>query len=222
MRKYTDEELIDWIKKFGTMKEMRKDSISKYYASRRKGLDIYFPKRLRAERLILSDEELIKWLKGFETITDIRKENINRYNLAIRRGLHEHFPEKVSKSKIKRDIIKKEKKTKLKEIDNTIASKMYKGQKLENGNTICGRCLEEKSKTHTSNKNLCISCYNVYHNLKYRNKDHNKWNIRDEYCHTTIRHHEKTFQIGIKVDERTQNYLTLIGYDFIFKEVYDK
>jgi len=220
MKKYTDEDLIEWIRPFKTMKEMREDSLYKYYACRRRGLDIHFPKRLRVERLTISDEELIEWIKTFETITEIRRENINRYYLCMRRGLQEHLPKKRAK-KIKEEKEKKEKKPKLRELDSTIASKMYKGEQLENGNIICGRCLEEKTR-HINNKNLCKTCYNIYFNFKYHNKDHNKWNIRDEYCHTTIRHHEKTFQIGIKVDERTQNYLTLIGYDFIFKEVYDK
>ena len=37
-----------------------------------------------------------------------------------------------------------------------------------------------------------------------------------------INHHDKVFDIGVKVDERTQNYLSLIGYELIFKNVYEE
>jgi hypothetical protein len=54
--------------------------------------------------------------------------------------------------------------------------------------------------------------------LRLLGLDHNKWNVRDAFCHTTVYHHEKVFEIGIMVDDKTLNYLTSVGYSFLFKE----
>ena len=239
-QKYTDEELIEWIKSFDLLNDMRKDNISKYYTARKRNMHSYFPKGTR-ERI--SNEELIEWIKQFNTIREMRLANQNRYILCTKRGLNEHFPKKLKvgrkkalytdeekemlreERKLAREAekaIKRGQKEKLKaDRKKDTATKIYKGKQLQNGNIICGRCLEEKSNPHKNNKSICAPCYSRYMSLKNNNKDHNKWNVRDEYCNTIIRHHEKTFEIGIKVDERTMKYLSLIGYDFIFKDVYD-
>jgi hypothetical protein len=97
-------------------------------------------------------------------------------------------------------------------------------KRLDNGMIICARCFEEKEHSK-GNKNFCKQCYTWIVNIraqqnygKEKTNQMNKWNVRDIYCNTVIRHHEKEFQIGLKVDERTEKYLTTIGYGFIFKE----
>lgn len=199
----------------------------------------------KTKKLKYTDEELIEWIKGFDTRREIREDDFNKYAVCLRRGLNVYFPTKetrcnnkvgsrkaltekqIEKRKIEKERIKEEKRL-LREskksepkLDKTSPSRMYIGTQLENGMIICGRCLEEK-KVSKQNKGLCSICYGEYMKLNAKQVDHNKWNIRDEFCHTQIRHHEKTFNIGIKVDQKLEDYLCRVGYQFLFKETYEK
>ena len=97
-------------------------------------------------------------------------------------------------------------------------SYFYEGEKYEDGSIICGRCLEWKENSQKNCSGLCKACYTRVQVCNTMGKEHNKWNVRDAYTNTLIKHYEKEFHIGIKVDERTKQYLTLIGYGFIFKD----
>ena len=230
-QKYSDEFLIEWMTSGKSKKELREENIVLYNTANKRGLIHHMPIVTRQQ---YTDEELIEWIKQFKTIGDMRNDNLSKYTLCTKRKLHQHFPKKRTKAgntvgsniemnkklKEERNALREEKKRLKEEAKLEKRIQMYSGTKLDNGNIICGRCLEEKVKSKWS-ATLCKSCYNVYITSKQFNKDHNKWNVRDEFCNTIIRHHDKTFEIGIKVDEKTQSYLTKIGYDFIFKEVYD-
>lgn len=243
--KYTDEELIEWIKSFATKNEMREADRNIYGMCTRRKLNAHFPKTHNG--LKYTDEDLIEWIKTFPTIKAAREDNSNKYLMILRRGLEEHLPRTMKKKRTQEQIAAdKEEKQRLKEerkknrpgrpkkvkcdntiprdrksnLDDTAASRMYVGEQLEDGTIICGRC-QENGTASKQNKGICAECYKHYMNYRRKAQDHNKWNVRDEFCHTTIKHHEKTFTIGLKVDERTQRYLELVGYSFLFKEEYN-
>lgn len=245
--KWSNEELIDWIKSFKSSKEMRNDSYGKYCACLRRGLNEYFPSEHGLSKY--TDEFLIEWISGFSKRSDMKRSCNAKYQACLRRGLDIYFPDKVTRGgfkigwtreeidrlKSERKSLRDEKKRlseerkRLRESRKILKeesdkykdtpSKMYKWTPLENGNIICGRCFEE-SKPSMKSKSMCVRCYKYYMRYRTYNKDFNKWNVRDEFCNTTITHHEKVFNIGVRVDERTQNYLTLVGYSFLFKDVY--
>ena len=153
-----------------------------------------------------TDEEIMILLRRYKTIYDLRKENEWLYLLANRRGLTGHLMRHAKRNY-----------GSIKERDRTLAKIMYK--KRENKNE-CRRCYKEMAEAEKSryNKTLCRKCFSTYIYRKRIGVDHNKWNVRDEFCHTEIAHHEKVFKIGIEVDQKTQDYLTLVGYGFIFKD----
>lgn len=194
--KYTDEELIEWIKRFETRREIREDDFNKYAVCLRRGLNIHFPvKKTRCNVPVGTANKLKEKSK---------KQNEKRKEETRKRR------EEREKKKLLEESMKK-----------TLPSRMYIGTQLENGNIICGRCLEEKE-MGPRNKSLCDNCYREYMKWSAKDMDHNKWNVRDEFCHTQIRHYEKTFDIGIKVDQKLEEYLKRVGYEFLFKEVYDR
>lgn len=207
--KYTDEELIEWISKFDRRTDMRSNSSSMYMLCLRRNLQEYFPPKRTKDNNIAGIEKEPKEKK--------------------KRGRPKGEPrEKAIDAADKRlgmfDDAKK--------VDRTAPSRMFPATRLTGQvdkfgkvsrslNIICGRCLEEKEPYEKSNS-ICRPCWMRIQSLKIQGKDTNKWNVRDIFTHTAIRHQEKVFNIGIKVDEKTQRYLTLIGYGFIFKEQYDK
>jgi len=202
---YSDDELIEWIKSFKTIGEMRSSNINKYTLCTKRRLHEHFPKKLtRVGNPVGYTVEMNERLK--EERKALREE---KKRLKEEKGIK------------KEKVIKKEKSIKKEKLNGDEKVKMYKKTILDNGNIICGRCLEEKlsSKYNTS---LCSKCHSIYVMRSKTGEDHNKWNVRDSYCNTTIRHYEKVFNIGLRVDEKTEKYLTMIGYDFIFKEVDDK
>jgi hypothetical protein len=69
-RKYSDEELIEWIESFETKKELRNDSYAKYQTCIIRGLNSHFNKLNGNSKY--TDEELIEWIKSFETRNDIK------------------------------------------------------------------------------------------------------------------------------------------------------
>jgi len=195
-----------------------------------------------------TDQEIIDVISRYETITDLRSgEDVHFYFLAKRRGLGDYLPPKRTramnlvgsaaqrKREAKEEKIRiKEEKAKLKEEkyfgkqenkskkepkeDTTTANRMYRCQRIDEETIYCGRCLKETNDISKHNSHLCRKCYSRYLYLRKIGKDTNPHNIKDEYCHIVINHHEKCFRIGIKVDERTQRYLTSVGYSFLFKE----
>jgi hypothetical protein len=197
MSKYTDLQLVEWILSKDSGKEMRADSESKYQISYKRKLNIFFP-----EKQSLKDREpRKKWSK--KEINEIIKLTIDE----------------------RAEYIKKHKATYSK--DNHHSAKvLFIPVELEDkdGNItkMCGRCLKELSKLPKGSKTLCKTCMNACYKFTFRGEDLNPWNVRDPFIHSTLKHHEKTFHIGMIVDEKTQKYLTAVGYDFIFKEIYDE
>ncbi len=208
-KKYTDEELIEWACSFTNVGDARLDNGGKYIAVLRRGLGDHFS-RIRKKKSAWTEEQREEWRKQ-SSMTKEEKQVLRKQKLEEKRAL---------KGTSKEVIRAKRERSEVSNLDSTTVSRMYTGEALEGGIVICGRCGEQHPKNRYS-ADICNLCYAMY--IKYRRigKDHNKWNVRDEFCHTTIKHYEKTFNIGIKVDERMQNYLTLIGYGFIFKEVYE-
>jgi hypothetical protein len=207
-KKYTDEQLIEWASSFASAGDARLDNGGKYATVLRRGLGDHF-NRKRKKKSAWTEEQREEW-KKHSSMTKEEKQVIRRQKLEEKRAL-KGTPKEVVRVKRKRIEVCN--------LDSTTVSRMYTGVPLEGGIIICGRCGEQHPRNRHST-DICNLCYAMY--MKYRRIgiDHNKWNVRDEFCHTTIKHYEKTFNIGIKVDERMQNYLTLIGYGFIFKEVY--
>lgn len=234
----TDEELIEWIKSKETIKELRMDNYAHYQQCMKRGLKEHFPEKMTSQ-LKYTDEELIEWIKSFDTIGEMRNDSYNKYIVSKRRKLNKYFPSKrtrcgniagVVKVKGKRgrprknpdaDPVEKAVRSVKKPVpdkDRTLPSMMYKATFLTGtGNILCGRCLEEKEPS-PKNKNLCSFCFSRIMVDKQRGVDTNKWNVRDIFVNTKINHNEKVFYIGIRVDEKTQDYLTMVGYGFIFKE----
>ena len=170
-------------------------------------LVIYFIETIRYINMKRSNDDLIKAVSEYKNLSDLRKGDHNLYLLMRRRGLIEHLPPKEVRSNDK---------------CRTLPSMLFRGTQLTGtGGIICGRCLEEKEPS-ASNKNICKPCYNRIINLSLKGLDTNKWNIKDIFVNTKITHNEKVFYIGARVDEKTQDYLSKVGYSFIFKEEYDR
>jgi hypothetical protein len=181
-----------------------------------------------------TNEEIIEALSKYETITDLRAgEDTHFYYLAKRSARERKITKReerelrrVEKLKLKeeKEQAKLEKKRRgpynLKNGDKTIASRMYREIEID-GEPICGRCLEYNLNNGRAKENasICQSCYNKYIYLRAQGLDSNPHNVKDEYCHIRITHHEKIFTIGIKTEQKLQDYLTLVGYSFIFKDV---
>jgi hypothetical protein len=189
-----------------------------------------------------TDKEIIDILSKYETIKDLRlSDDKPFYNLALRKGLKQHLPIKRTRcmnivgSALERKLLEKESKVleepkvrkkpgrkpkekpeKVVDHNKVIKSIQIYKSILVDGVKICGRCFINETKTRKSA--LCKDCNRVYSRQYAYEQSHVPWNVKQEYCNTTIKHYEKTFKIGIRVDERVQNYLTLVGYGFIFQE----
>jgi len=187
-----------------------------------------------------TDEEIIEVISKYETRGEIRESlNSTYYYLAIRRGLSDFLPPKRTKSGIivgtslelklkqreEKELLRRLKKEqqqlkKIKKSENidTKSLIMFPMINVE-GKNFCGRChIVDLEVDCSGNKNLCSLCYSRKNYLISRGRYSNLFNVKDEYCHTIIKHHEKVFEIGLKVDDKTENYLSMIGYEFIFKE----
>lgn len=91
------------------------------------------------------------------------------------------------------------------------------------GNTKhCGRCFRSDMPWSRNRTNLCKHCCNRIATLTAQGRELNPWNIRDQFANTIIRHWEKTFVIGLHAPDKLKDYLTLVGYGFIFKDIYDE
>ena len=113
-----------------------------------------------------------------------------------------------------------------KEIDpdkREIPSNMYNTYKMDNGNIWCGRCLSERTLDEFPNggNTICKKCRNRHIILTHQNKDHNPWNVKDTWTNTIVNISEtQKFEIGIIVEPKLQDWLTKMGFGFLFKENY--
>lgn len=199
--KYTDAEIIEVISKYETIKDLRASDDKGFYTlALRRDLRQYLPvKRTRAMNIVGSALEL-KLLRQKE-----------KELLLVKRECLETLGEPKVKKKPGRKPKEKEK------IDNSSLI-MFPMINME-GKNFCGRChIVDLAVDCSGNKNLCSLCYSRKNYLLSRGKYSNLFNVKDEYVNTIIKHHEKVFEIGLKVDDKTQDYLTRIGYQFIFKE----
>jgi hypothetical protein len=198
-KRYTDEEIIEVISKYETIKELREsDDMTFYFRARRRGLEDFLPVR-RTKAMNIVGSSLERRIKKKEEMLLIKEEK--------KRLREENKSEREKRSEV---------------VDSTIASKLYKVIEID-GKTLCGRCLEADLSTSYSsvNKNLCKKCYAKYLYLRGQGRDTNPHNVKDDYCNMRITHYEKVFEIGIKTDQRLQDYLSMVGYEFIFKDVQD-
>jgi hypothetical protein len=172
-----------------------------------------------------SNEDILEKVKEYKSLKELRDDSFGLYQLIRRRELLQKvidfFPlhkysKKVYKLKDPKDKLKpgpkpkKEKEIKMLRIYN---------HTFKDGVKVCGRCFINETKTRQSL--LCNDCQRVYARQYAYEKDHVPYNLKQEYCNTIIKHHEKTFELGIRVDERVERYLRMVGYDFIFQEPWD-
>lgn len=212
-KKYTDQEIIDVISKYETIKDLRaSDEIHFYYLAKRRGLDSYLPiKRTKAmnvvgsslEKKLLAKEDKLK--RKEEIRIQRAKDKLDKVNEKIQKRL-----DKRSKREIIQDLTGEL-------IDRTLAKNMYCCEIIDDTTIKCGRCFNITTSISIKNSHICKKCYNQYLHLKRMGIDSNPHNVKDEFCNTIITHYEKTFFVGIKVEEKLQNYLTTVGYGFIFK-----
>lgn len=244
--KYKDEELIDWIKLFSTIRDMRNNSWARYQMCLKRGLGNHFP-TIHASQLY-SDEELIEWMKSFDTIKAMREDSYSRYQMCIRRGLKQHFPPKrtragnvvidpIVKQKIEDERReKREEKQKLKEEskklkreDNLNKKKVIddrKNLKRNNSGSLypafyigeVKTCVRCKNASPTHTLSMCNVCNNEVLRLIRANEHTTPGNIKDEFCRTRI-----TFDSGDFMEfEYSATYeqiqrLFSEGYGFILK-----
>jgi hypothetical protein len=184
-----------------------------------------------------TDEELIEWCKTKTMRSELKRENNTKFKRVIQRGLEDYLPKyegrwalrtmdpeaKAEIMKDKNSVVRRPYKRRSQyPVDEQTPGRMYRTGGPVEGGVMCGRCLEIRSYTTNKLSKLCKVCYNRTCTLIQQEKDINLWNVRDQFCNSKITHYEKVFEIGVKVDEKTQNYLTMIGYGFIFKEIYDE
>lgn len=231
----TDETIKQKLSEYENITDLRQHDLNLYQLARRKGLlgDL---KSLTKSKY--KEEDLIEWISGFKTIKEMRADSNAKYTAAFKMNLQHHFPPKLKRSPAmdqqsveKRNVIRERAKDKeklmrkfktLKKDDPEYKPRVSLFNAVEiDGSLHCGRCFKS-TELSKYNPNTCRACYSTYMSSLNSGRYMNKWNVKDEYCNTIITHYEKTFAIGVKVDERLESYLRKIGYEFMFKEVYDK
>ena len=192
-----------------------------------------------------TDEEIIEIVSNYQYLRDFRIHQLRLYNSLISRrhgtgkaflkdlirgkgGAPNHKPKESKPKKPytgkKRGPKPKEKPTKKETLNingGQMPSTMFPSKTID-GQLYCGRCLKPAIDQSPIRKSMCKRCATKCYTLTTKGVDLNPWNIRDPFVNTTITHYEKTFHLGLNADDRLLNYLTLIGYDFIFKDVYDE
>ena len=188
----------------------------------------------------ISDEEIIEIISRYKSRKEIKMSSDARYYfMAIRRDLREYLPPKLTnhgnivgsalelkllrqkeKELLQEPKVKKKPGRKPKEKENIDIKSLIMFPMINiDGKNFCGRChIVDLAVDCSGNKNLCSLCYSRKNYLISQGKYTNLFNVKDEYVNTIIKHHEKVFEIGLKVDDKTQDYLSMIGYQFIFKE----
>ena len=194
-----------------------------------------------------TDESILDKAATFESLAGLRSANFSFYQLIRRRELlaevrhrfnvkavERYLASKIEKEKAEAmkvsqeapkkrgrgpNKIKKEPKpAKVKKENPTRGLQIYK-HTFQDGVKVCGRCFLESTKTPKSI--LCLKCQRVYARMYAYERPHVPWNIKQEFCNTTISHYEKRFELGIRAEERMQNYLTMVGYGFIFQDPWE-
>lgn len=178
-----------------------------------------------------TDIMLVEWLLSMNSNNELRADHGSKYQTAYKRKLNIFFPEKgkhrewtkqeideiIAMSIDERIEYTKNKRAVYEKKETRV---LFIPAELEDGTKLCARCLKELSMLPKGSKIMCKTCVNACYKFTFRGEDLNPWNVRDQFIHSTIRHHEKTFHLGMIADERTQRYLTAVGYEFIFKELY--
>ena len=181
-----------------------------------------------------TDRDLIEWQLSIDTNLGLRTDSVSKHQIAYKRKLNMFFPEKGKHRKWSNEEIdeiiamsieeRKEYISKKKSASEPEAVKdpktLFVPAELEDGTILCSRCLKELSMLSKGTKVMCRPCMNACYKFTFRGEDMNPWNVRDPFIHSTIRHHEKSFHLGMIADEKTQKYLTAVGYGFVFKELY--
>ncbi len=184
---------------------------------------------------VYSDQDIIDKALEYNRLVHLRTANMSLYQLIRRRGMLDRIRElMLDKPRRKRakngEAVKREKRIRLpkepvekpvkrpaikKEHNEGSCKYLYRAIRKQDEPSLCGRCFVNEPRRKRSH--LCKPCYRVYTNCQVQEKSHVPHNILQKFCNTKITHHEKVFLIGIKVDERTQAYLTAVGYGFIFQ-----
>ena len=165
-----------------------------------------------------TDEYIIEVISKYKTRTELRMSlDSNYYYMVVRRGLKDFLPPKRNTNG---DIIQRPLELKNEYLNEEDDKKLIMFPMLIiDGRRICGRChVVDLGLDCSGNKNLCSLCYSRKNYLISQGKNTNLFNVKDEYVNTIIKHHEKVFEIGLKVDDRMEGYLTRVGYGFIFKD----
>ena len=227
----------------GVIKGSKRGPYNKTGIKKIKPIKVKTPHSRKSRCNKYTDEEIIEVISKYETRGEIRiSSDSSYYYMAIRRGLTEYLPPKRTKSGIivgsSLELkLLRQKEKELKQLQKKEAIELNKIKKKEkivelsikspimfpminiDGKNFCGRChIVDLAVDCSGNKNLCSLCYSRKNYLLSRGKYSNLFNVKDEYVNTIIKHHEKVFEIGLKVDDKTENYLSMIGYEFIFKE----
>jgi len=194
-----------------------------------------------------TDEVLIEFIEQHKHLRriDIQNEHRTMYQAIRNRGLLHLLPPKTTRSggiagegiwaqvykeraenkpKRNRSVKNVVKPTEDRERPQT-PKLMYKSYKIDDNTYFCGRCQQERTldKFNGHTKTLCSKCYNKVGHYMGKDQDTNPWNVKDYYCNSVVNVSEsQKFEIGIKVEPRLQEWLTKIGYQFIFKRFYNE
>jgi hypothetical protein len=175
-----------------------------------------------------TNEEIISVISKYTHLKDFREENLTLYNALVRRingkRFFDHLIKQHGGRPRKEKIPKQVKKIKEKVLNKNGERKPSSFFPLIviDGVEYCGRCKTLMSAVCERNKNICKKCAAKCYSLTYIGHDLNPWNIRDQFVGSTIHHYEKTFKLELHADDNLREYLTAVGYAFIFKDVYDE
>jgi hypothetical protein len=161
-----------------------------------------------------TDEQYLEKALEYNTLKELRTQNTGLYQSCIRRGLLPQVRLIFPTKKQKIALIRKDTRDIVKQCDIERSKNVYEHTFIFN-EKVCGRCFILPPRTKRAI--MCEKCNRLYIRKITNDKDHLPYNVRLEFCHTIIKHHEKVFNIGIRVDDKVEKYLTLVGYAFIFK-----
>lgn len=179
-----------------------------------------------------TDDEIKEIVSKYEYLRDFRLENLKLYNALIARlggsgrlffshlKRYEREIKDTPKSKRRRGRRPKDRVESLNKNGQLKPKLMFPVKMDEEGNKLCGRCWRIIVESAETKRSMCKKCSSRTYVLSTMNKDLNPWNVRDQFAYTVIRWHDKTFNIGLHCDDRLKGFLTLIGYGFIFKDIY--
>jgi hypothetical protein len=204
--KYNDEQLIEWISSFKTITEMMIDDHSKYITALRRGLQPHFPaKRTRCgnitkdsikknpcKRKTFTDEELIEWISKFERRSDLRLDSVSKYEKVIQRGLEEYLPVRLNRGSMT------DKKLLDWSLKFTRHIDMYKSNRNRYFKLLDRKIIKEEVKFISSDKTK------------------EQFRLDNRYHYTEVVLKDKIFILDKTVDEKMKNYLSDIGFRFLF------